>query len=253
MRPNTAKARLKSGETITGCFMRTPDPSLAEFLGYQGWDFLIFDAEHGTLDPRRCEDMVRAAELRDVTPLARVPANEPHLILRFLDTGVQGVHVPWINTAAEAEQAIQSIKYTPRGIRGLGGVRAADYGQVKSLGEYVQEANAATLTVIHIETVQAVENIEAILAVPDVDVVYLGPMDLSHDLGVPGQTEHPLVQEQINRVLEATLKTDVAFGMIVRNAEAAQAWRERGARYIVITLEGILGPACHSFLKTARA
>ncbi len=253
MRENTTKAKLKAGETVVGCFMRTPDASLAEFLGYQGWDFLIFDGEHGTLDPRRCEDMVRAAELRGVTPLARVTANLPHLILRTLDTGVQGAHVPWVNSGPQTEAAVQAIKYHPRGIRGLGGVRATGYGQTMSYGDYIRKANAETMSIIHIETAEAVDNIEDILAVPDVDVVYLGPTDLSHSLGLAGQGNHPEVQAHLDRVVEATLKTDVALGMIVKDAESAQRWRERGARYIVITLEAVLGPACRQFVNNARS
>lgn len=252
MQTNTTKAKLKAGETVIGCFMRTPDPSLVEFLGYQGWDFLIFDGEHGVIDPERCEHMVRAAELRGVTPIARVPANEPHLILRYLDTGAQGVHVPWVNTGAATEAAIRAIKYHPRGIRGLGGVRATGYGQVMPYGEYIQKANAETLSIIHIETAEAVDNIEDILAVEDVDVVYIGPTDLSHSVGLAGQSNHPTVQKLLDRVVEATIKTDVALGIIVKNPEAAHEWQARGARYIVITLEGILGPACRTFIEQSR-
>jgi 4-hydroxy-2-oxoheptanedioate aldolase len=252
MQTNTTKAKLKAGETVCGCFVRTPDASLIEFLGYQGWDFIIFDGEHGTLSVRDCEDMTRAAELRGVTPLARVTVNQPHIVLRFLDTGVLGVHVPWVNSGVEAEAAVQAIKYHPRGVRGLGGVRATTYGQTMNYGEYVQKANAETLTVIHIETVEAVNALPDILAVKDVDVIFIGPTDLSHSLGVPGQSNHPAVQEQINRILDLTLKTDVAVGTITKDAAAARQWRERGARYLVTTLEGILGPACREYLKGAR-
>lgn len=253
MRKNLAKAKMKSGEPIFGCFMRTPDPSLAEFLSYQGWDFLIFDGEHGTLYPRVCEDMVRAAELHDVTPLARVTTNQAHITLRFMDTGVQGVHVPWVNTGAEADKAVQSIKYHPRGIRGLGGVRATGYGQVMSMGDYIKKANEETMSIIHIETGEAVNNIEDILAVDGVDVVFIGPTDLSHSLGVAGQTNLPIVKEHIDRVVEATAKTDVTLGIIVKNAESAHEWVARGAGYVVITLEAILGPASRRYLEEARS
>ncbi len=252
MQTNLTKAKLKAGEAVYGCFSRTPDASLVEFLGYQGWDFIIFDGEHGTLSVRDCEDMCRAAEVRGVTPLARVMVNQPHIILRFLDTGVLGVHVPWVNSGAEAEAAVQAIKYHPRGVRGLGGSRAASYGQTMSYGEYVQQANAETLTVIHIETVEAVNALPDILAVADVDVIFVGPTDLSQSLGVPGQGGHPLVQEQIDRIFEMTRKTEVAIGTIAKDAAAARQWRERGARYLVITLESVLGPACREYLKAAR-
>src|SRR5258708_28418701 len=88
-------------------------------MGYQPWDLLVFDGEHGNIEYADCENMVRAAELRDITPIVRVPNNQPHIILRYMDTGVQGLHVPWVNSAAEAEQVVRSVKYHPRGIRGL--------------------------------------------------------------------------------------------------------------------------------------
>ncbi len=246
------KAKLKAGETVIGCFVRTPDPSLIEFLGYQGWDLLVLDAEHGVLEPRTVEDMVRASELRGIAPIVRVTANQPHIILRFLDTGAAGVHVPWVNTGAEAEAAVQAIKYHPRGIRGLGGVRATDYGQTMNMGDYTAKANAETLTVIHIETAEAAHNIADILAVPDVDVVFVGTSDLSHSLGVAGQVDHPDVQAAVERVFTATQGSGVAFGTIVGSTEVARRWVQRGAQYVVITLEAVLGAACRDFLSGAR-
>ncbi len=145
MRKNLTKAKLAAGETVYGCFLRYPDAALAEFLALQGWDFIVLDAEHGTLEPRDVEHMVRTAELHDVTPMVRATTNQPPTILRFLDGGAQGVHVPWINTAEQAAAAVRSVKYYPEGIRGLAGSRAADYAQRGSLGEYIKFANANTL------------------------------------------------------------------------------------------------------------
>ena len=106
MRTNQTKAKLKAGEAVFGCFLRTTDPTTVDFLGYQPWDFMVFDGEHGTLEPRDCENLVRAAELHDITPLVRVTTNLPPIILRFLDTGAQGLLVPWVNSASEAQQAV---------------------------------------------------------------------------------------------------------------------------------------------------
>src|SRR5215831_15514331 len=103
MKPNPTKAKLAAGGAVFGCFVRYPDPGLVELMGYHGWDFLVFDAEHGTVDPRSCENMVRAAELRGVTPLVRATTNEAPVLLRFLDAGAQGAHVPWVNRGDEAE------------------------------------------------------------------------------------------------------------------------------------------------------
>ncbi len=253
MRTNNTKARLKAGETVLGCFTRYPNASIVELLGYQPWDFIVFDGEHGPLEPRDAENMVRAAELRDVTPIVRVTTNQPHIILRLLDTGAQGLHVPWVNSAAEAEAAVQSVKYYPRGVRGLAGVRAADYGQRASFSEYVQQANAETLVVLHIETAEAVEALPEIAATDGVDVIFVGPTDLSQSYGVPGQSNHPLVQKAIDRIVEVVNASPATLGAMVGNAEGVRQWRERGARYLAIGLEGLLMPAARRFLEEARA
>ena len=183
---------------------------------------------------------MRAAELLDVTPIVRVPANQPHVILRLMDTGAQGCHVPWIGDAAEADAAVRSVKYAPRGERGLAGVRAADYGQRGSLGEYVRKANEETLVVVHVETASAVEQVDDIAAVDGVDVVFLGPADLSQSLGVPGEMRHPVVLEHWSARPTATLAAGKALGVTVPDAEAARAWIERGATYVTTPLESML-------------
>jgi 4-hydroxy-2-oxoheptanedioate aldolase len=252
MLQNTTKERLRSGDTVVGCFVRYADPALVEFLALQGWDFLVFDGEHGPLEPRDVENLARAAELRGVTPIARVTTNQPPVILRFLDAGVHGIHVPWINTAAEAADAVRAAKYHPQGNRGLAGVRAADFGQSEPLAEYVRRANDETLVVVHIETSQAAEQIDDYLAVDGIDVLFLGPTDLSHSLGVPGQTGHPDVQKALERVADAVVGSGTALGIFVRDADSAQRWHERGARYLATGVEGLLHAACADYLDRAR-
>jgi 4-hydroxy-2-oxoheptanedioate aldolase len=252
MRTNTAKAKLKAGETVYGCFVRYPDAGLVEVMGYQPWDFLVFDGEHGVLEPRDCENLVRAADLRGMTPIVRVPTNQPATILRLMDTGALGLHVPWVNSEAEAEAAVRSVKYHPRGQRGLAGVRAADYGQAGTLGDYTQRANAETLVVIQVETAAAVKEAGAIAAVDGVDVVFIGPSDLSQSYGFPGQPQNAVVQAAMDEIVAAVSKTSAAVGIMVPNAAAARQWHERGARYIAIGLEGILVPAAREYLKSVR-
>ncbi|MFN8373676.1 MAG: aldolase/citrate lyase family protein [Anaerolineae bacterium] len=252
MRKNKTKERLKAGETVFGCFVRYPNASLIEVLGYQPWDFIVFDAEHGTIQPQDCENMVRAAELQDVTPIVRVTTNQPHIILRLMDTGAQGLHVPWVNSAAEAEAVVRSVKYYPRGIRGLAAVRAADYALKGSFAEYVQTANQETLVVIHIETIEAVDQLPEIVKIDGVDVIFIGPTDLSHSLGVPGQPQHPSVQAAIDRIVDTVAGSNAALGIMVGNAQAAQQWRQRGARYISIGFESLLAPAAREYLEKVR-
>ena len=145
MLENLTKAKLAAGEPAFGCFVRTAEPQLIEYVAMLGWDFLVFDAEHGTLQPREVEDLCRAIEPRGTTPMVRVTTNDAPTILRFLDTGAHGVHVPWVNSAADAERAVRSVKYTPLGIRGLAGSRASEWGLREPIGDYVQRANRETL------------------------------------------------------------------------------------------------------------
>ncbi len=252
MRKNITKERLKAGETVYGCFVRYPSASLIEVLGYQPWDFLVFDGEHGTIEPQDCEHMVRAAELQNVTPIVRVTTNQAPTILRLMDTGAQGLHIPWVNTTAEAEAAVRSVKYHPRGVRGLAGIRAADYGFRESYTEYVEAANRETLVVIHIETIDAVNELPEMVKIDGIDVIFIGPTDLSHSLGVPGQSQHPDVQAAMQRIVEIVAGTNLALGIMVPNAQAAQQWQQRGARYITIGFESLLMPAVHHYLTTMR-
>lgn len=252
MRSNQTKAKLRAGETVFGCFVRYPDATLIEVIGYQGWDFIVFDGEHGTIEPQHCEHMVRAAEVRDVTPIIRVPTNAPSVILRYMDSGAQGLHVPWVNSGAEAEAVVRSVKYQPRGIRGLAGIRAADFGQRGTFGDYIKQANAETLVAIHIETVEAVEHLPEIIAIEGIDVIFIGPTDLSHSLGVAGEANHPTVQATMQRIVDLVAPSDKALGIMVTSMETARQWRERGARYITIGMESLLAPAMRGYIQAAK-
>lgn len=254
MRTNQTKAKLKAGETVHGCFVRYPEPTLIEMLGYYGWDFIMFDGEHSTITPRDCEQLARAAELQNVTPLVRVTTNQQPVILRFMDTGVMGAMVPMINNVADAEAAVRSIKYAPRGQRGLAGVRAAAFGQVPGFNfkNYIAEANNETLVIAQVETAAAVDALPDIVQIPDIDVIFIGPTDLSQSVGVPGELQHPAVQELFDRIISIVTASDKALGILVPNAEAAKQWQARGARFVLVVMDALLGPACRGFLQTAR-
>ncbi len=252
MRHNATKEKLKNGETVIGCFTRYPNATLVEVLGYCGWDFIVFDGEHGTIEPADCEQMVRAAELQGVTPIIRVPVNQQHVILRFMDTGAQGLHVPMVRNARDAEAVVQAVKYQPRGSRGLAAIRAADFAQRVPFKQYVAEANAETLIAVHIETEDSVDQLPEIIKVEGLDVIFIGPTDLSNSLGFPGELQNPKVQATLQRCVDQVAGAGPALGMMVPNAEAARQWKARGARYLAVALENVMNPASRSFLKTVR-
>ena len=252
MNTNTTKQKLNNGETVYGAFFRTPDNSLIELQGYLGWDFLVLDGEHGTLQPRDVEDQCRACELHGVTPVARATTNEQSIILRFMDTGVQGALIPFVNTAADAERAVQSIKYQPRGQRGLAGIRAADFGRTGPLGDYVKTANAETLVIAQIETTEGLDNLGEIVEVDDVDVIFIGPNDLANSLGHPGNIPHPDVQSAMDKIAETTLAAGKVLGLMIYNSEGARHWRGKGARFITVPFEALMTAAMTKFLEESK-
>ena len=250
---NHAKHRLTAGETVVGCFLRYPVGTLAEFMALGGWDFMVFDAEHGALQPRDLEDLSRACELHGVTPIVRVTANEPSTILRFLDAGAHGMHVPWVDSAAAAEVAVQAAKYEPRGSRGLAATRSAGFGIQAPIGEYVKQSNLETLVVVQVESALGVANVEELVAVDGVDVIFIGPTDLAHSLGHVGNPSHPEVQAAMERIAEVVTASDKTLGIFVGTPTDAVAWRDRGARYLLTGLEPLLLSSTKNYLETVRS
>jgi 4-hydroxy-2-oxoheptanedioate aldolase len=246
---NTTKAALANGETVVGCFLRYPDATLAEFAALAGWDFLVFDGEHGPVQASDAADLSRAAQLRGVTPLARVPANDPPTILRFLDAGMLGVHVPNVRSVEEAERAVRAVKYGPRGIRGLAGNRLSDW---RADATTTEDANRETMVVVQVETAEAVAAIDDLVAVDGIDVLFIGPTDLSQALGVPGRPGHPRMLEAMDRIAEAVVPSPITLGMFAADPAAVRAWRERGARYFATGLEPLLRPAMRTYLDAIR-
>ncbi len=252
MKANAVKSKLRAGDAVYGCFVRHPAPGLFEVMSLQGWDFIVIDGEHGTADPADCENITRAIELHDATPIVRVTTNQRHIILRYLDAGPLGLIVPWVSSRADAELVVEAVKYHPRGSRGLAFVRAGGYGQFCTLPEYIKWANRELLITVQVETVEAVDNLPDIVAVDEIDVVFIGPSDLSHSYGAPGNLEHPCVQKALNRIVDVVTSSDKALGIMVSNATAAQEWRDRGARFIAIGFEALLRGATRAYLDEAR-
>ena len=253
MRPNEVKRKLAAGGTVFGVFVGFGSPGLAEVLAYCGLDFVMIDAEHGALDPHDVEGMTLAVEAAGATPLVRVPANDPRILLRYLDVGPQGVMVPWCQSAAEAAAAVQATKYHPEGTRGLASVRAARYGVGMALPEYVKVANAETMVIAQVETVATLEALPEMLQVPGVDVFFIGPNDLSQSLGYPARPDEPAVREVIDRTLAQIIAAGKVAGIMSRDGASARRYREQGARFISINAPSLIAPAARAFLQTATA
>lgn len=251
MAEKTLKARMRAGETVLGLLNPYRDPNQAELLAMGGWDFMIFDAEHGSLGPREVQDLVRACERRDCTPLVRTPGREAHMVNRFLDAGAQGVMAPMINDAASAAELIRAVKYPPLGARGLAPTRAASFGLAGTLSAYIETANAETLVIAQIETAEAVERVEEILACDQVDVVFIGPADLSTSLGHCMDLKHPTVIGAIQNVARVVAHSGKHLGILIAQPEQAAMARSLGARFIACYMDSVLLSGVRSFLHAA--
>ncbi len=253
MRNNLTKEKIKEGKTTYGVFVPMQSPSIVEIIGHIGFDFVILDTEHSPMAVESCENMVRAADYVNITPIIRVGMNIRQNILRYLDTGALGVLMPQINSKAEVEAVIESVKYPPEGRRGLAGVRAADYGLTDSLGDYVKKANQETMTLIQVETMQAVDNLKEMLTVPGTDVFFIGPSDLSSAMGYPGQVNHPEVQKMIDYLVKEIQAAGKAVGTVAYDLDALRKCKERGFQYIVYSVALMLAKAGREYLEVARA
>jgi len=252
VRPNEVKRKLQLGEPVIGCFVGFPSAEAVEICGYAGYDFVMIDAEHGPMTTESVYHMILAAEVSGTTPLVRVPENEPPTILRHLDIGAAGVMVPQVNSADEARAAVQATKYHPHGRRGLAGVRASRFGIGQTLREYTEFSNRETLVIVQIENIAGVDRVPEILQVPGIDVLFVGPSDLSQSMGYPGQLTHPDVLATMARIRQMASGTGVALGMITGSAEDTNHLLEQGYRMIGASAGGLLAGASRELLAGVR-
>lgn len=238
---NHLKQRLHNGETVIGSFVATGSPDVVEIMALAGFDFAVFDTEHGPMSIESTQHLIRAAQCRGMTPITRVTNAERTTLLRSLDVGAYGVQIPQVDNRQTAQSIVRSIKYAPLGERGVAVPRAADYGLVSPNAlAYFDKANEETLTVIQCESKASLENIEDIVQVPGIDVVFIGPFDLSSSLGIRGQMNHPMMVEALSHVLKTAREAGIAAGVYASSGEQAKTLSEKGFQYITISFDTIL-------------
>jgi 2-dehydro-3-deoxyglucarate aldolase/4-hydroxy-2-oxoheptanedioate aldolase len=236
---NPVKRKLQAGQPTVGAWLHLCSPLAAEIMADAGFDWLLIDMEHGHGDYQTLLAQLQAIEGSGVVPLVRVQWNDPAVIKRVLDLGAYGVMIPFVSGAVECEAAVRACKYPPVGMRGLAGShRAAGFGRLGA--DYWTRANDEVLVVVQVETPQAVKEIDRMLATPGVDVVFIGPNDLSTALGHMGDTGHPEVTAAIAAVERAAGRAKVALGTIARNWEEAKALWQRGYGMVTVASDAVL-------------
>ena len=244
MRTNRLKERLAAGETAIGPLLSFNSPELVEFCGLAGFDFVLIDAEHNLVGPENCQQLVRAAEVAEITPLVRVPKNDQVTILGYLETGVAGVMVPHVRTVEDAAAAVRAVKYPPEGGRSAAGSsRPAGYGLVQSAADYFRAANAQTMVIPLVEEVEGFRNLEAIGRTPGVDLLFLGDGDLAMDLGYPGERYHPAVRAVVEDAVRRGREAGLTLGGPATTGEAAARLRGDGFRFVLVPLVSLFGGA----------
>lgn len=235
MRNNLIKPGLKAGKSFIGTFSKITDPAIVEALALAGFEFTIIDNEHTAMNKESMVNLIRAAEIHNLPATVRVRESSTADILQALDAGALGVQVPQVESKAEAQKVVDAVKYAPLGKRGYAASqRSARYGTMNPT-EYAHLANENTMVSVYCETAASIDNLDEILTVDQVDIIFIGPFDLSQALGVTGQPAHPRVIDAIQTITRKTRAAGKAAGIIAANPTQTRQWLDMGIQYIALS------------------
>jgi len=210
-RMNAIRDRLKAGKTLVGTAGSLSEENMS-MLADSGLDFILFDTQHSPIELKEYKDAIAAMRGKDAAPIVRVSANRADLICFALDLGARGIIVPMVNTKEEATEMVRACQYSPLGDRSNAGVRG-EWGEFENYRDYLDAVNEELLIIPMIETQQAIDNIDEILSVPGIDVLLIGPSDLSIELNVPLDYPSDTYQKGLDTIAAACKKHDVVPGM----------------------------------------
>ena len=251
MKKSKLRTILQSGQTALNGWLQIPSAWSAEVMAHQGFDSLTIDMEHGMADFQVALTMLQAISTTEVTPLARVPWNEPGIIMRLLDAGCMGIICPMVNTRAEAERFVGACRYPPQGYRSLGPTRARlAYGM-----DYPRHANETVLTFAMVETTEALANVDEICATPGLDGIYVGPADLGLSLGSAQRMDStdPILLEALATILAATQRYGLVAGIHTNSPAYARGVIEQGYRFVTLSSDTrMLGSQARQLLEDTR-
>ncbi len=234
IKENRVKKLLKEGKTVIGTFVKITDPCTVELITNAGFDFIVIDNEHTVMSKETMVNLIRTADATGIVPTVRVRENSRAEILQALDAGSYGIMVPETSTPEEVRLVVERTKYAPEGNRGYSASqRSANYSSMNP-AEYARLSNDNTMVVVYCETAKAIDNLDAMLAVDGVDVMFIGPFDLTQALGVIGEPNHPKVLAAIDTIVKKTRAAGKAAGIIAADADKAKKLIDQGFQYVVL-------------------
>lgn len=250
--PTNLRTRILAGETTFGAWSDLASPLATEIVARAGFDWLVVDLEHGAATEAGLVPLLLAAAAGGATPLVRPQSGERLRIGRALDLGAAGVVIPRLDTAADVAEAVSFIRYPPAGVRGVAlRTRGADLGAVAHAD--VGTINERLIGIVQIEMLGALGEVDAIAATDGADVLFVGPADLSHSLGVPGRFDDPAYLAALDAVVEACRRHGKAAGILLYGAPAFGPHLERGFRFLGVGSEGgFVAEAAGSALSAAK-
>lgn len=227
------RERVLNKEVVFGLFYKLNSQAIAEMIGNAGFDFIIVDTEHSNYSSYDVEGIIRAAECVGMSSVIRIREAIPEDVLHALDSGADGVQIPSINSIESAFDVCKSSKYYPEGNRGLSAnQRAAMYSAWNKEVNYVEHSNKNSLVVVHVENIEMAERVDELLEIPQIDVIFVGPSDLSQSMGKPGQMNDPDVVAVIEDVFKKVLAKGKAVGIYCGTPAAIKKYVSLGATYI---------------------
>lgn len=236
---NKFKAGLDSGRPQFGVWLGIPDSTIAEMMAGAGFDWLLIDHEHGPYELRDIISHLQAMAPYDVAPIVRPVDDNPGLLKKLCDIGVQSFIVPMIDTAEQAANVVAAVKYPPSGRRGLG-TSMARAAQWNTIPDYVAHANENICVIVQAETTTAIENLEAIVNVEGIDGVFIGPSDLSASMGLAGNVSHPDVVEVISQGMRTIRKASKYAGLLCLDSAQVAHYTDCGANFVGVGVDTLL-------------
>ena len=251
---NNFKAKLKNVKSsLIGSWITLAHPAIAEIMAKAGFDWLAVDMEHSVITVREAEELIRVIDSAGVVPLVRLTSNNSDQIKRMMDAGAHGIIVPMVNSAKDAKNAVEAIKYPPMGKRGIGLARAQGYGT--QFKDYFDWEKTGSIVIVQVEHIDAVNCLEEIFSIDGVDGYIIGPYDLTSSMGIPGQFEHPDFLSAMEKIHLVASKLNITGGIHVIEPEPDQLIQriEEGFRFIAYSLDiRMLDAACRKGLKHVK-